>query len=246
MTQDNVNTCCPVKKIEYNVEQVISKSNDNYDNNNNNPKKPIVVTLENGKVILADCAIVTCSLGYLKNNHESLFSPGLPKSYVDTIEKMGFGLINKVFLDFEEPWWELKTKGFQFLWKLKEEEHDNNKKSLANWTRDLTGFDVVPTQPSVLVGWIGGRGAEIIEKLNEEEIIKDCAQLFRYFLKNDNVPEASRCLRTSWRSNKYVRGAYCHITKKCDDSDCSPSVLAKPIYGKVELNDKIEVQSRYL
>ncbi|XP_023248604.1 spermine oxidase-like isoform X2 [Copidosoma floridanum] len=232
LTQENIRLECPVKRVEW--DNKVTSENE----------KAVKITLKSGKTIMADCAIVTCSLGYLKENHYKLFSPPLPQCYTTAITSMGFGVINKVFLDFEEPWWEPKTKGFQFLWSGdKEEDSLRNytvKNKLPSWLRDLTGFDVVPTHRAVLLGWIGGKGAEIVETLNEEEIIKDCAQLLRYFVKDASIPEASRCLRTCWGSNEYVRGAYCHITKKCDDCGASPSVLAEPICRKIQCNDGIE------
>lgn len=45
----------------------------------------------------ADHVIVTCSLGHLKQYHDSLFNPALPKCKVDAIERMGFGNVEKVF-----------------------------------------------------------------------------------------------------------------------------------------------------
>jgi hypothetical protein len=29
---------------------------------------------------------------------------------------MGYAAINKVFLDFQKPWWTTDTKGFQLIW----------------------------------------------------------------------------------------------------------------------------------
>jgi hypothetical protein len=29
---------------------------------------------------------------------------------------MGFAAINKIFLDFKEPWWSPDIKGFQLIW----------------------------------------------------------------------------------------------------------------------------------
>ncbi|XP_031787393.1 spermine oxidase [Nasonia vitripennis] len=230
LIQENIRLNSPVKKIEWN-EQV-----------NSHDSKTILVTLQNNKQILANCIIVTCSLGVLKETHNKLFSPILPVRLRGAIESMGFGMINKVFLDFDEPWWEPGTKGFQFLWRTETDNCTNNqdKNKLPLWTRDLTGFDVLPGHRSVLLGWIGRKGARIIESLSEQQIIRDCSDLFKYFLKRNEVPEARKCLRSRWSSNEFIRGGYSHITKKCDVIGVSPATLAEPIWGMVSSHQKDE------
>jgi hypothetical protein len=53
---------------------------------------PIVCKVNNSvEEFYADHVIVTCSLGHLKQYHDSLFNPALPKCKVDAIERMGFG-----------------------------------------------------------------------------------------------------------------------------------------------------------
>lgn len=37
-------------------------------------------------------------------------------SFCQAIEDMGFAAINKIFLDFKEPWWSPDIKGFQLIW----------------------------------------------------------------------------------------------------------------------------------
>lgn len=213
---------------------------------NSDSTKPITVLLQNDKIIIADCVIVTCSLGVLKENLDNLFYPALPTHMTQTIQSMGFGMINKVFLEFTEPWWESDTKGFQFLWKvrnLSQNDSCNNKEkcNLATWTQDLTGFDVLKDHPALLLGWVGRKGAQLLETLSEKQIIQDCATVFRYFLKDEKVPEASRCLKTCWGDNQFVRGGYCHITKKCDIIGVSPATLAEPVWGKIVSDTQNEV-----
>lgn len=203
---------------------------------------PLVLTLSDNTRILADCVIVTCSLGYLKENQKNMFNPPLPVQFSQAIEDLGFGLINKIFLDFGIPWWKPGTKGFQFLWK--ESKSVSSNESLAAWTRDLTGFDVLPDHEGVLLGWIGGRGAYIVETLNEQQVATDCENLLKHYLKLDNIFPVKRCLRTQWNSNKYIRGSYSHITTKSDDSGITPNVLSQPVWGKVKQESCSKVRKK--
>lgn len=196
---------------------------------NNNFDSPLVLNASNNTRILADCAIITCSLGYLKENYKTMFIPSLPSHFSEGIECLGFGLINKIFLDYGISWWKPNTKGFQLLWK----EGMFCNKNLALWTRDLTGFDVVPNHEGVLLGWIGGRGACIIETLSEQQIAIDCENLFKYYLKFDKIPPIKKCFKTQWGTNKYIRGSYSHITTKCDRNNITPNRLSEPIWSKV-------------
>ncbi|XP_003704750.2 uncharacterized protein LOC100878001 [Megachile rotundata] len=194
----------------------------------------LVLTLSDNTQILADCVIITCSLGYLKENYKNMFSPSLPTQFIQGIENLGFGLINKIFLDFGVPWWKPGTKGFQLLWK--ESRSVSCNESLATWTKDLTGFDVLPNHEGVLLGWVGGRGAYMIETISEQQVATDCENLLKYYLKLENISPVKRCVRTQWNANKYIRGSYSHITTKCDKHGITPNVLSEPIWGKIVQN----------
>ena len=64
------------------------------------------IECENGEVIEADRVVVTLPLGVLKAGAVE-FDPPLPEWKTGAIERMGFGLLNKVFLVFEEVFWDV-------------------------------------------------------------------------------------------------------------------------------------------
>lgn len=53
----------------------------------------------------AQHVIVTVSLGVLKANYKSIFSPPLPPRKVNSIEALQFGTMNKIILEFKKPFW---------------------------------------------------------------------------------------------------------------------------------------------
>ncbi|NRB01730.1 MAG: FAD-dependent oxidoreductase [Rhodobacteraceae bacterium] len=55
-----------------------------------------------------DAVIVTVPLGVLKRG-DLAFEPALPKAKRHAIEKLGMGLLDKVYLQFEEPFWDPVT-----------------------------------------------------------------------------------------------------------------------------------------
>lgn len=81
-------------------------------------KLPIITTAD-GYKYFADHIIFTGSLGVLKDRHKTLFSPQLPVTLRRAIEYMGYGVIGKVFLEFDESFWPKNEKswvGYGFLW----------------------------------------------------------------------------------------------------------------------------------
>lgn len=218
MNRRNLRLNCEVTKIERTGDQVI------------------ITTANDPKKIVAECAIVTCSLGFLKEHHERLFAPALPGPHRLAIECLGFGVINKVFLDFGEAWWDDKCKGFQLVWKRNSQRQLFAAGKLASWTRCLTGFDVLHVKRerrkrgSMLLGWVGGKGAVQMEELSEFQVGRDCQKLLSHFLRKD-VPSVKKCIRTQWSRNRFVRGGYSNITVEADAQGVSTATLAQPIWS---------------
>lgn len=65
----------------------------------------------------------------------------------------------------------------------------------SSWTRDLTGFDVIHGQEGVLLGWVGGKGAELVEEMTEDEIGQQCTELLKKFTMNENIPLPCQVIR---------------------------------------------------
>ena len=66
--------------------------------------------------MIADYVIVTCSLGVLKENAHNMFKPSLPSEKLTSISKLGFGTVDKIYLEFEEVFWEEDCAGIQLAW----------------------------------------------------------------------------------------------------------------------------------
>jgi spermine oxidase len=78
----------------------------------------IDVLCEDGTILKTNNLICTIPLGRLnKRQHFELFSPPLPKEHRDVIDNIGFGTIDKIFLHFNERWWNSDWKGLQLIWK---------------------------------------------------------------------------------------------------------------------------------
>uniref|UniRef100_A0A182QD83 Amine oxidase n=1 Tax=Anopheles farauti TaxID=69004 RepID=A0A182QD83_9DIPT len=168
----------------------------------------VIVKCTDGTVYCCQHLIVTFSLGVLKDTMDQLFQPNLPASYSRSIRSIGYGTIDKIFLQFEEPWWG-KAEGIQLVWR------DELRKD-SHWTRFISGFDVLSPGPAnTLLGWIGSYGALEMEALNDEQIVSDCVFILEKFTKK-KVPKPVNYYCTRWNSNRYIRGSYSYTSVNCD------------------------------
>ncbi|CAK6447461.1 unnamed protein product [Pipistrellus nathusii] len=190
---------------------------------------PVLVECEDCEVIPADHVIVTVSLGVLKKQHAGLFRPALPAEKVAAIHRLGIGTTDKIFLEFEEPFWGPECNSLQFVW---EDEAESRTLTYPPelWYRKICGFDVLyPPERygHVLSGWICGEEALVMEKFDDEAVAEICTEMLRQFTGNPNIPKPRRILRSAWGSNPYFRGSYSYTQVGSTGTDVEK--LAKPL-----------------
>lgn len=190
---------------------------------------PVLVECEDCEVIPADHVIVTVSLGVLKRQHASFFRPGLPAEKVAAIHRLGIGTTDKIFLEFEEPFWGPECNSLQFVW---EDEAESCTLTYPPelWYRKICGFDVLyPPERygHVLSGWICGEEALVMEKCDDEAVAEICTEMLRQFTGNPNIPKPRRILRSAWGSNPFFRGSYSYTQVGSSGADVEK--LAKPL-----------------
>jgi hypothetical protein len=54
---------------------------------------------------------------------------------------------------------------------------------------------VVPELEGVLLGWVGGKGAQLVEEMMEDEIGQNCTELLRKFTQNKDIPLPCHVIR---------------------------------------------------
>lgn len=152
---------------------------------------PVYIECEDEEWIAADHVIVTASLGVLKQNHEAMFSPSLPEDKVLAIEKLGIGTTDKIFLEFEEPFWSPDCNSIQFVW---EDEDQLGQLSYPEelWYKKICSFDVLfpPERYGyTLSGWVCGQEALYMERCDEETVVEICTELLRRFTGARRAPD---------------------------------------------------------
>lgn len=176
----------PVKCIHWNqsiskeIEQVADHNEDRVDDH---AGYSVLLECEDCEFILADHVIVTVSLGVLKKRHEEMFYPPLPDEKVLAIQKLGISTTDKIFLEFEEPFWSPECNSIQFVWE-DEAEAESLTYPEELWYKKICSFDVLyPPERygHVLSGWICGEEALIMEKYDDETVAVICTEMLRKF-----------------------------------------------------------------
>lgn len=158
-------------------------------------------------VIECNHVIMTASLGFLKQNHESLFKPPLPDTKRELIQSIGFGTVNKIVLQFERPFWK-NEHGIKLVW------NESDRTKFPGWAQDIIAFDIVRRQPNLLIGWIGGLGAKLMEKESDMAIAETCLAVLEQFLPAsiDRPSRLVNCICSRWNSNPFVCGSYSYLS----------------------------------
>lgn len=154
-----------------------------------------------------------------------MFEPSLPAHKLEAIDRLMFGTVDKIFLEYERPFLNPSVSEVMLLWddgRLSEVE----KGDLSNtWFRKIYSFTKITD--TLLLGWISGRAAEYMEKLSTTEVMEVCTTILRKFLNDPFVPTPKNCLCTSWHSQPYTRGSYTAMAVGASQLDIRS--LAEPL-----------------
>lgn len=192
----------------------------------------ILIKCKDGSSYTTNNLICTISMGVLKDNHLQLFQPPLPKEHSNVIENIGFGTINKIFIRFEQRWWDDGWKGLQLLWN---EDHNDN----SHWTKFISGFDVAyPSPDNTLVAWIGGKGAVEMENFDDRVICSELMKIIRKFLNRQDIPDPTHFYCSRWHSDELVGGAYSFTSCQTDHIDDWEKILSQPITFESSNDDR--------
>ncbi|CAM4580953.1 peroxisomal N(1)-acetyl-spermine/spermidine oxidase isoform X1 [Lepidochelys kempii] len=191
---------------------------------------PVQVECEDGERFLADHVIVTVPLGFLKEHHETFIDPPLPPRKADAIRKLGFGTNNKIFLEFEQPFWPPDCQLIKVVWEDESPLIEAGTDLQAGWFRKLPCFVVLqpPEQYGhVLCGFIAGKESEYMETLSDAEVLTALTDVIRRLAGNPHLAPPKKVLRSQWHSAPYTRGSYSYVAVGSSGNDID--ALAQPL-----------------
>lgn len=200
---------------------------------------------DGGEFEVFDTVLLTSSIGFLKHALSTkFFNFVLPRRKRTVIESLGFGNINKMFFYFDKPFWSVDTfKGLQLLWQNANDQEDRVdakecRRGFAAWAYDIQGFDPVLHQPNMLIAWIGGTGAKLIDSMDELHIRQQCQLILQTFVpaQRSEIERPKHVYFERWSSHAYIRGAYSHrpmsyqqLGQLSPEVECNVDILAQPI-----------------
>lgn len=144
----------------------------------------------------ADMVLVTVPLGVLKAGSIA-FSPPLPAEKTAAIAALGMGILNKAYLRFAEPFWDVDVDAIGRI--------STNK---GEWSEflNMTKFTGQP----VLLGFNAGRHGYVVDSAPEAEVIAGMMAALRSMYGND-IPEPIDARITRWASDEFAFGSYSYV-----------------------------------
>ncbi|XP_026748758.2 peroxisomal N(1)-acetyl-spermine/spermidine oxidase [Galleria mellonella] len=217
-----------ISKVSNTGDKIVNTGEGTSITDDHKPKKKhnyVEVVSENGQSYYGNHVICTIPLGVLKENASNLFEPSLPQYKIESIEKLLFGTVDKIFLEYERPFLNPDITEIMLLW-----ESPTTPEEMSNsWYKKIYSFSKV--SETLLLGWVSGKEAEYMETLSMEEVGITCTKILRKFLNDPFVPEPQRCVCTSWKKQPYTQGSYTAIAVGASQSDIES--LAQPLFRNV-------------
>jgi len=159
-------------------------------------KNNVTVITADKKIYNGNKIIITVSLGtFLTTPPVITFQPTID-GYQKAAQKIGYGTVIKVLLQFKESFWEEKRKNIGFLFA---------EEAIPTWWTQL------PSSYPLLTGWAGGPQAWELENKDERRILELALQSLSNIFKRP-VDELKVLLTASlvanWKQDAFAKGGY--------------------------------------
>ncbi|KAG9248887.1 putative lysine-specific histone demethylase 1A [Calycina marina] len=200
-----------VKRIAYSTDQANSRS---------------IIECENGEVIEADYVVSSVPLGVLKKQTIQ-FEPPLPDFKLGAIQRIGFGILNKVVLIYEEPFWDQGRDIFGTLrdpvnrFSVDQTEYMQHRGRFFQWF-NCTKTSGVPA----LLALMAGDAAFYTEKTSDTELVEEATKVLKSVF-GFQIPQPKESLVTRWGHDSFAYGSYSYTGAKFQPDDYEE--MAKPI-----------------
>ncbi|KAF5234074.1 hypothetical protein FANTH_12300 [Fusarium anthophilum] len=134
-----------------------------------NPEEKAKVTTDSGQILEFDEVVVTAPLGWLKRNLDA-FEPALPARMTKAIDAIGYGCLEKVYINFPNPYWlgkqgdDRKAEGF-VQWLSPNYVPDLNPRRWNQEVVELASLDPAVSHPTLLFYTYGEQSQYITSEL---------------------------------------------------------------------------------
>lgn len=178
-------------------------------------QSPVRVITQKSEFI-ADQVIVTLPLGVLQAQ-KVRFSPELPREHQDAIAKLGMGVLNKCYLQFQSAFWPEEVDWLEYIPATHGE--------WTQWVSFKRSADL-----SILLGFnAADRGRDIEEWSDQRTVASAMATLKTIF--GPNIPDPVDYQITRWATDPFALGSYSY--NAVGSTPTMRQVLATPLGKKL-------------
>eukprot|EP01114_Cavostelium_apophysatum_P002798 TRINITY_DN1249_c1_g1_i1.p1 TRINITY_DN1249_c1_g1~~TRINITY_DN1249_c1_g1_i1.p1 ORF type:complete len:1140 (-),score=314.71 TRINITY_DN1249_c1_g1_i1:99-3518(-) len=174
----------------------------------------VTVKIRTGEVIEGDVVLVTLPLGVLKEKSVE-FSPPLPEWKTGAIERLGFGLLNKVALSFPHSFWDPNLDYFGQT----NQSHHLRGEYYMFWNLERC------TGTPVLIALMAGEAAYRAETSTDQEVVDRVLNVLQK--RFGDIPSPTNTIVTRWAGDSFSRGSYSFVKVGANGDDYD--LLAKPV-----------------
>eukprot|EP01119_Soliformovum_irregulare_P015261 TRINITY_DN4278_c1_g3_i1.p1 TRINITY_DN4278_c1_g3~~TRINITY_DN4278_c1_g3_i1.p1 ORF type:complete len:637 (-),score=173.54 TRINITY_DN4278_c1_g3_i1:92-2002(-) len=175
------------------------------------------ISLETPKGAFIACRVLcTLPLGILKARHVE-FLPGLGAQKEGAIQRMGYGLLNKLVLFFPKCFWDAASDNIAFA--------SSNRGEFYLFVN----MQKVVESP-VLVAYISGGAALQTETLSGEEVVNKAINILQRIY-GASIPGPLRAVVTRWACDQFALGSYSYLQPGGSPDDYD--ILGQPINNRI-------------
>ncbi|KAL2249804.1 UNVERIFIED_CONTAM: Lysine-specific histone demethylase 1 [Sesamum indicum] len=183
---------------------------------NNNVHKMVKVSTSNGKEFSGDAVLVTVPLGCLKAETIK-FSPPLPQWKYLSIKRLGFGVLNKVVMEFPEVFWDDTIDYFGAT------AEDTNQRG---WCFMFWNVKKTVGAP-VLIALVVGKAAIDGQNISSSDHVSHALLVLRKLFGEHKVSHPVASVVTDWGRDPYSYGAYSYVAVGSSGEDYD--ILGRPV-----------------
>ncbi|KAJ4963766.1 hypothetical protein NE237_023705 [Protea cynaroides] len=176
----------------------------------------VKISTSNGDEFVGDAVLITVPLGCLKADTIK-FSPALPDWKESSIQRLGFGVLNKVVLEFPEVFWDDTVDYFGAT----AEETDWRGQCFMFWNVKKT------VGAPVLIALVVGKAALDGQNLSSSDHVNHAVMVLRKLFGESSVPDPVASVVTNWGKDPFSRGAYSYVAVGSSGEDYD--ILGRPV-----------------
>ncbi|XP_047157231.1 lysine-specific histone demethylase 1 homolog 3 [Vigna umbellata] len=176
----------------------------------------VKVSAANGNEFFGDAVLVTVPLGCLKAETIQ-FSPPLPQWKCSSVQRLGYGVLNKVALEYPNIIWDDEVDYFGAT----DEERNSRGQCFMFWNvRKTVGAPI-------FIALVVGKAAIDGQSLSSYDHVKHALKVLRKLFGQDSVPDPVAYVVTDWGRDPFSYGAYSYVAVGASGEDYD--ILGRPV-----------------